>query len=135
MEVLSKGIHRALVPVDSQMENVSGVELMESASSYRMLTQMDVLRYLKAHDNELTGILERPVNQLGAVVDVVYGVFSKTKVIDALRSMNRAALNAVPIVEPGDGIVEDHRQLINVSSSTFLFLQNQGWMAVGDPHI
>lgn len=97
------------------MENASGVELMECACSYRMLTQMDVLRYLKAHDKELTGILERPVNQLGAVADVVYGVFTKTKVIDALRSMNRASLNAVPIVEPGG---EDHQQLINVSSST-----------------
>ncbi|MCI07093.1 SNF1-related protein kinase regulatory subunit gamma-like PV42a, partial [Trifolium medium] len=44
MEVLSKGVHRAMVPTDSQIENVSaGVELVESSSSYQMLTQMDVL--------------------------------------------------------------------------------------------
>ncbi|KAK4375461.1 hypothetical protein RND71_006138 [Anisodus tanguticus] len=43
MEVFSKGIHRAMVPVDGQSENVFGVELTESASCYRMLTQMDLL--------------------------------------------------------------------------------------------
>ncbi|KAH6758724.1 Cystathionine beta-synthase protein [Perilla frutescens var. frutescens] len=115
MEVFSKGIHRALVPVDSQMENISGVELMDSASSYRMLTQLDLLRYLKAHEHEheLRRILDRPAMELGAVVDVVFGVFNKTRVIDAIRSMSRSSLNAVPIVEPSDAIEEDHRQLIN----------------------
>lgn len=115
MEVFSKGIHRALVPVDSQMENIAGVELMESASSYRMLTQMDLLRYLKAHDHDLAPLLQRQASELGAVVDTVFGVFDRTKVIDAITSMNRASLNAVPIVESSDPAHEDLRQLINVS--------------------
>ncbi|KAI3455309.1 hypothetical protein Pfo_011972 [Paulownia fortunei] len=113
MEVFSKGIHRALVPVDSHMENIAGVELVESASSYRMVTQMDLLKFLKAHAHELRGILERPVRELGAVCDIVFGVSNKTKVIDAIRCMNRASLNAVPIVESTEDIEEDHGQLIN----------------------
>lgn len=116
MEVFSKGIHRALVPVDSQMENIAGVELMESASSYRMLTQMDVLKYLKEHEHDLRPLLQRPVSQLGAVVETVFGVFSKTKVMDAIASMNRASLNAIPILESSGAVDEDHTQLINVSS-------------------
>ncbi|KAL0441639.1 UNVERIFIED_CONTAM: SNF1-related protein kinase regulatory subunit gamma-like PV42a [Sesamum radiatum] len=113
MEVFSKGIHRALVPVDSHMENISGVELVESASSYRMVTQMDLLKFLNAHEHELRGILARPVRELGAVSDIVFGVTDKTKVIDAIRCMNRASLNAVPIVESTEDIEEDHGQLIN----------------------
>lgn len=116
MEVFSKGIHRALVPVDSQMENITGVELVESASSYHMVTQMDLLKFLKAHEHELRGILARPVREFGAVSDIVFGVFDKTKVIDAIRCMNRASLNAVPIVESTEDIEEDYGQLINVSS-------------------
>lgn len=116
MEVFSKGIHRALVPVDSQMENIAGVELMESASSYRMLTQMDLLRYLKEHEHDLGPLLQRPVAVLGAVVDTVFGVFNKTKVMDAIISMNRASLNAVPILESSGALDKDHTQLVNVSS-------------------
>lgn len=115
MEVFSKGIHRALVPVDGQTENVAGVELVESASSYHMVTQMDVVKYLKAHEHEVQDILARPVKELGAVSDVVFGVFDKTKVIDAIRCMNRAALNAVPIVRSDGGVTEEYGQLINVS--------------------
>ncbi|XP_057772829.1 SNF1-related protein kinase regulatory subunit gamma-like PV42a [Salvia miltiorrhiza] len=113
MEVLSKGIHRALVPVDSQMENIGGVELMESASSYRMLTQMDLLRYLKDEQHHLQPLFQRPVSQLGAVVDTVFGVFTKTKVMDAISSINRASLNAVPILESNAALDEDHRHLVN----------------------
>ncbi|KAL8464684.1 hypothetical protein ACS0TY_034260 [Phlomoides rotata] len=115
MEVFSKGIHRALVPVDGQTDNVAGVELVELASSYHMVTQMDVVKYLKAHENEVRGILARPVGEVGAVSDVVFGVFDKTKVIDAIRCMNTASLNAVPIVQSNGGVMEDHGQLINVS--------------------
>ncbi|KAL8464683.1 hypothetical protein ACS0TY_034260 [Phlomoides rotata] len=113
MEVFSKGIHRALVPVDGQTDNVAGVELVELASSYHMVTQMDVVKYLKAHENEVRGILARPVGEVGAVSDVVFGVFDKTKVIDAIRCMNTASLNAVPIVQSNGGVMEDHGQLIN----------------------
>ncbi|KAF2293185.1 hypothetical protein GH714_038779 [Hevea brasiliensis] len=63
MEVLSKGIHRALVPLDSQMQNISGVELVESAPGYRMLTQMDMLEFLKENAShlDLQGIISRRV--------------------------------------------------------------------------
>ncbi|GFP88956.1 snf1-related protein kinase regulatory subunit gamma-like pv42a [Phtheirospermum japonicum] len=113
MEVFSKGIHRALVPVDSQLENISGVELVDSASSYRMVTQMDLLNFLKAHQHELRDILERPVSGIGAVSDIVFGVSDKTNVIEAIKCMNGASLNAVPILESTNDIVEDHGQLIS----------------------
>ncbi|KAF7814380.1 SNF1-related protein kinase regulatory subunit gamma-like PV42a [Senna tora] len=50
MEVFSKGVHRALIPIYSQIEHKvsqsGGVELVESSSGYQMLTQMDVVRFL-----------------------------------------------------------------------------------------
>ncbi|GER48440.1 AMP-activated protein kinase [Striga asiatica] len=113
MEVFSKGIHRALVPVDSHMENIAGVELIESASSYRMVTQMDLLKFLKDHEHELRGILEQPVKGLGAICDFVFGISSDAKVADAIKCMSGASLNAVPIVESTDDIKEETRELIN----------------------
>lgn len=117
MEVFSKGIHRALVPLDSHMENIAGVELVESASGYRMLTQMDLLKFLKAHDSELNDIMSQTVAQLGEITDVVFGVTEKAKVIEAIKCMRTASLNAVPIVEASSTVEEDHSQLINVSSN------------------
>ncbi|KAK6153747.1 hypothetical protein DH2020_013386 [Rehmannia glutinosa] len=70
MEVFSKGIHRALVPVDGHLENVGGVELMESASSYHMVTQMDLIKFLKGKDRKLVGTFSAtdlrgcPISQL-----------------------------------------------------------------------
>ncbi|KAJ4950613.1 hypothetical protein NE237_027445 [Protea cynaroides] len=113
MEVFSKGIHRALVPVEGHTENISGVELAESASSYRMLTQMDILRFLRAHTAQAQGILSRSVGEMGAVPEYVFGVTSHTKVMDAIKCMRTAALHAVPIVEASEDPQEDHRQLIN----------------------
>lgn len=116
MEVFSKGIHRALVPVDSQMENVSGVELVESASSYRMLTQMDLLKFLKEHDPELRSITSIPINVLGAVTHDVYAITERTTVLEAIKCMRTAMLNAVPIVKSSDSPYEPSNQLVNVSS-------------------
>ncbi|CAI9280785.1 unnamed protein product [Lactuca saligna] len=113
MEVFSKGIHRALVPLDSSMENVSGVELVESASSYRMLTQMDLMRFLKGHESDLKHVLDRTLNDLGALVEPIFGVTDHTKVIDAIKSMRAGSLNAVPIVESSNPATEDHSQLVN----------------------
>ncbi|KAI8529446.1 hypothetical protein RHMOL_Rhmol12G0225400 [Rhododendron molle] len=113
MEVFSKGIHRALVPLDSHMENTASVELVGSASSYRMLTQMDLLKFLKAHDFELNDIMSRTVAQLGGITDVVFGVTEKAKVIEAIKCMRTASLNAVPIVEASNTVEEDHSQFIN----------------------
>ncbi|KAI7736396.1 hypothetical protein M8C21_016069 [Ambrosia artemisiifolia] len=113
MEVFSKGIHRALVPLDSNMENVAGVELVESASTYRMLTQMDLIKFLKGHEPELKHVFNRTVQELSVVVEPVFGVTSHTKVIDAIKSMRAGSLNAVPIVESTNPTTEDHSQLVN----------------------
>ncbi|KAL5823276.1 hypothetical protein ACOSQ4_021176 [Xanthoceras sorbifolium] len=116
MEVFSKGIHRALVPADSQMENVSGVEIVESASSYQMLTQMDLLKLLMNHASELDGILSHSVKESGAVNETVFAITERTKVIDAIKCMKAALLNAVPIVKASDSLEEDPKQLINGKS-------------------
>ncbi|MCD7449995.1 hypothetical protein HAX54_002712 [Datura stramonium] len=43
---------------------------------------------------------------------IVFGVTNKAKVMDVIKSMRTASLNAVPIVESPD-IIEDHTQLVN----------------------
>ncbi|KAF3450893.1 hypothetical protein FNV43_RR06982 [Rhamnella rubrinervis] len=113
MEVFSKGIHRALVPVDGQMENISGVEMVESASSYRMLTQMDLLKFLKEHEPELQSITSNPINLLGAVTYDVYAITERTTVLEAIKCMRTAMLNAVPIVKSSDSSQEHSDQLVN----------------------
>ncbi|KDP37073.1 hypothetical protein JCGZ_06129 [Jatropha curcas] len=113
MEVFSKGIHRALVPLDSHMDNISGVELVESASTYRMLTQMDLLKFLKENASDLQTIISRNVEEIGAINENVFGITSRTNVIDAIKCMRAAMLNAVPIVIASNFLEEDCRQLID----------------------
>ncbi|WCJ40539.1 Cystathionine beta-synthase (CBS) protein [Euphorbia peplus] len=120
MEMLSKGIHRALVPIDSQMENISGAELVESSSSYQMLTQLDLLKFLRGHADELQGILSRSVSELGAVNEQVYGVTGRTRLIDTIKCMKAALLNAVPIVLASNSLEEDSKQLINAKGRKLL---------------
>ncbi|CAL5023893.1 unnamed protein product [Urochloa decumbens] len=99
METFSKGVHRALVPLESSAENVVAVELVESAPGYKMLTQMDVVRFLRAHGAELRGVLSRTVRDLGAVNDAVFAVAAGARVIDAVKAMRAALLTAVPVVD------------------------------------
>ncbi|XP_059643469.1 SNF1-related protein kinase regulatory subunit gamma-like PV42a isoform X4 [Cornus florida] len=116
MEVFSKGIHRVLVPIDSHVENVAGVELVESASSYQMLTQMDLVRFLMQYhcQSELNRVMSRPVRQLGALCDTIFAVTDRTSVIEAIKCMRAGSLNAIPIVESSNSVEEDlHGQLIN----------------------
>ncbi|CAH8353898.1 unnamed protein product [Eruca vesicaria subsp. sativa] len=117
MEVFSKGIHRALVPVESSIESsntISGVELVESSSAYRMLTQMDLLRFLRDHHfDDMKDVTKRSVSDLRAVNESVYAITESTTVANALNSMKAALLNAVPIVHAPDVAEEDHFQLIN----------------------
>ncbi|KAL1812704.1 hypothetical protein ACET3Z_022769 [Daucus carota] len=114
MEVFSKGIHRALVPMDSQMENIAGVELVESASCYQMITQMDLLKFLKENNSsELQAIMSRSINELGAMSGHVFGVTERTRVIDAIKSMRAASLLAVPVVEASKTSDEDHKLLVD----------------------
>lgn len=120
MEVFSKGIHRAMVPVDSHMENVSGVELLESASSYRMVTQMDILRFIKdQHSSEMATISSLSVRESAALNPNVFAITDRTRVIEAIKCMRAALLNAVPIVASGV-LEEDHSQLIDVCCSSCL---------------
>ncbi|KAL2332472.1 hypothetical protein Fmac_020053 [Flemingia macrophylla] len=116
MEVLSKGVHRAMVPVDGQEESVSaGVELVESASSYQMLTQMDVLRFLNNRARDLQSILSLSVQDLGANTEQIYAITDRTKLVHAIKCLKAAMLNAVPIVRASDVGEEDHKQHINAS--------------------
>lgn len=115
MEIFSKGIHRALVPLDGQVEEAVGVELVESASSYRMLTQMDVLRFLiREKMREIEGILKRSVKEMeGMMNENVMAITDKTKVIEAIKCMKSSFLNAVPIVGSTqlNGDQQSHAQL------------------------
>lgn len=77
MEVLSKGIHRVLVPLDSDIENISGPELVESASAYALLTQMDLISFFLHRSSDLQGILSRTVTDLSAIHDTVLALTSK----------------------------------------------------------
>ncbi|KAI3761514.1 hypothetical protein L1987_51932 [Smallanthus sonchifolius] len=113
MEVFSKGIHRALVPLDGKMENLAGVELVESASTYRMLTQMDLIKFLKGHESELKHVFDQTIHELSILVEPIFGVTNHTKVIDAIKSMRAGSLNAVPIVESTNPVTEDHSLLVN----------------------
>lgn len=74
MEVFSKGIHRALVPLESRVDSISAVELVDTAPSYRMLSQMDVVRFFKEHPLGLEGIMSRSVRDLGAINRTVYAI-------------------------------------------------------------
>ncbi|KAK7335993.1 hypothetical protein VNO80_28177 [Phaseolus coccineus] len=114
MEVFSKGVHRAMVPVDGLEENVSsGVELTESASSYQMLTQMDMLKFLHGRAAELHSILSRSVQDLGADTVQIYAITDRTKLVHAIKCLKAAMLNAVPIVRATGVGQDDHKQLIN----------------------
>lgn len=115
--MFSKGIHRALVPMDSQVENVAGVELVESASCYQMVTQMDLLKFLKENNSaELQDIMSRSITDLGAMSGHVFGVTDRTRVIDAIKSMRAASLLAVPVVEASKTSDEDYKKLVDVIS-------------------
>ncbi|EOA34320.1 hypothetical protein CARUB_v10021840mg [Capsella rubella] len=109
MELLSKGIHRVLVPLDSNIENISGPELVESASSYAMLTQMDLISFFLDH---LQCILSQTVTDLSARQDTVLALTSQARVKDAIKCMSKSMLNAVPIVE-ATSEEEDHKQLVD----------------------
>lgn len=128
MEVFSKGIHRALVPMDSQVENVAGVELLESASCYQMITQMDLLKFLKENNlAELQAIMSRSITELGAMSGHVFGVTDRTRVIDAIKSMRAASLLAVPIVEASKASDECHKLLIDVISYLVFVSDHKFW--------
>uniref|UniRef100_M4EBI4 CBS domain-containing protein n=1 Tax=Brassica campestris TaxID=3711 RepID=M4EBI4_BRACM len=80
----------------------------------QMLTQMDLLRFLRDHHfDDLKDVLSRSISDLRAVNESVYAVTASTSVSSAIKSMKAALLNAVPIVHAPDVAEEDHLQLIN----------------------
>lgn len=85
------------------------MELVEESPGYRMLTQMDMLRFLREQKNDLKEIFSRSVAELGAISEAVFAVGKHTNVMDAIKSMRAAGLSAVPVVEdlPGDQILRD----------------------------
>lgn len=98
MEPFSKGIHRALVPLESHMDHV-GLELKESSPGYWMLTQMDIVQFFKLHSNELQSFTSSSVGQLGAVNKGAFAVPAGMQVTDVVKCMRNASLNAVAIVD------------------------------------
>lgn len=99
MEPMSKGIHRALIPVASKMEHTIGVELTEASPGYHIFTQTDLVEFLYQHSKELDYMTSTSVHALGAVHLDVYAVPSCMKVMDVVNCMRKASLQAVAIVE------------------------------------
>ncbi|CAA7025812.1 unnamed protein product [Microthlaspi erraticum] len=113
MEMLSKGIHRVLVPLDSNIENTPGPELVESASAYTMLTQIDLISFFLHQSSHLQPILSRTVTDLSAVNHTVLALTSQARVMDAIQCMSMAMLSAVPILEASSNENQDHKQLVD----------------------
>ncbi|CAL5060172.1 unnamed protein product [Urochloa decumbens] len=137
METFSKGVHRALVPLESSAEDVVAVELVESAPGYKMLTQMDVVRFLRAHGAELRGVLSRTVRDLGAVNDAVFAVAAGARVIDAVKAMRAASLTAVPVVDADDDteILQDVNVVVFVSLDLLVQMNKRQILALCDYYV
>lgn len=122
METFSKGVHRALIPLESQTNQAIAVELAEASPGYRMLTQMDVISFLREQNQELKGVLSHSVLELGAISEVIFSVSKHTKVMDTIRSMRAAGLSAVPVVEAptDDQILQD---VMNASVQHYLVVR------------
>eukprot|EP00897_Mesotaenium_endlicherianum_P009078 jgi/Mesen1/8199/ME000442S07479 len=124
MEPLCKGVHRVLVPLEvcSSADpaagapgpgppHVSGVELVETAPAYKMLTQSDVMRFLLARradlGAELAAVLAQGAAAAGAVHAAVLAVPASMRVIHAVRCMQQASVTAVAVVEPAPDIDQE----------------------------
>lgn len=65
MEPFSKGIHQALVSLESCIDRGSILELHRPG--YQMLTQTDIVRFLTLHSNKLKPFISSSVGQAGAI--------------------------------------------------------------------
>jgi CBS domain-containing protein len=117
MEPMSKGIHRALVPVESLMHQPHNapVEIMESSPGYHMLTQTDMVRFLLVHAKELEFVTGLSVSTLGLMQTSVFAAPSNMKVMDVVKCMCNVSLAAVAIVENSPDIIPDDPMLVIVS--------------------
>jgi CBS domain-containing protein len=106
MEPMSKGIHRALVAIESPPSD-HGVETDISSPGYAMLTQTDLIRFLHeamaflarsaGYGSDSLG--SRSVESLGVVRSDVYGVPATMPLVDVLKCMSSRALTAVAVVD------------------------------------
>lgn len=114
MEPMSKGIHRALVPVESLMHQPhhAPVEIMESSTGYHMLTQTDMVRFLLVHAKELEFVTGLSVSTLGLMQTSVFAAPSNMKVMDVVKCMRNVSLAAVAIVENSPDIIPDDPMLV-----------------------
>jgi CBS domain-containing protein len=117
MEPMSKGIHRALVPVESLMHQPhhAPVEIMESSPAYQMLTQTDMVRFLLVHAKDLEFVTGLSVSTLGLMQTSVFAAPSNMKVMDVVKCMRNVSLAAVAIVENSPDIIPDDPMLVIVS--------------------
>ncbi|KAL2636329.1 hypothetical protein R1flu_007808 [Riccia fluitans] len=98
IEPMSKGVHRVLVPFESESD-VQGVELTESSSGYHLLTQMDVIKFIHERAEVMKDILKLTISDIGAFRQSVFAVPHTMAVMTALKCMANTALPAVAIVE------------------------------------
>jgi hypothetical protein len=119
MEPMGKGLHRALVPLESQLEQHhlhQGLESIEASPAYRMLTQTDLICFLRSEAHRLRPILSRSVASLGAIQHSVFGVPEHMSLSDTMRCMTQASLAAVAIFPSSSSTdPDDDKQLISVS--------------------
>lgn len=117
MEPMSKGIHRALIPVESKMEHTMGVELVEASPGYHIFTQTDMVEFLYMHSKQLDFMTNKSVLDLGAVQSNVYAAPSCMKVMDVVNCLRKTSLQAVAIVET-TGDLDNEQSLIMVSTAS-----------------
>ncbi|KAJ3699028.1 hypothetical protein LUZ61_002733 [Rhynchospora tenuis] len=137
METFSKGVHRALVPIESQADNSLPVELVESSPGYKMVTQMDVIRFLQESSHELKDILSSSLEALDAINENIFAVTKNTKVDEVIKTMRAASLTAVPIVDADEvELLQDGRgkRVVETFSASDLrdcpMAQLQSWLGL-----
>ncbi|KAL3677531.1 hypothetical protein R1sor_027479 [Riccia sorocarpa] len=119
IEPMSKGVHRVLVPFETESD-VQGVELTESSSGYHILTQMDIIKFIHERAELMNDILRLSVSDIGAVRYSVFAVPHTMAVMTALKCMANTALPAVAIVEAVPGVDKEP-----------MFINGQGRKLVG----
>ena len=108
MEPMSKGIHRALVALESPPMD-HGVETDIASPGYGMLTQTDLIRFvhelianihsLSANTTGDQDLGSQSVESLRVVQSNIFGVPANMPLVDVLKCMSQGALTAVAILD------------------------------------
>eukprot|EP01121_Diplochlamys_sp_Union-15-3_P007120 TRINITY_DN1785_c0_g1_i3.p1 TRINITY_DN1785_c0_g1~~TRINITY_DN1785_c0_g1_i3.p1 ORF type:complete len:226 (-),score=27.69 TRINITY_DN1785_c0_g1_i3:435-1112(-) len=88
-ETLSMGVHRALVEIENGNE----------PSKYQIITQSDIIQYLKDTINQLGSIVHRTADDLGLVQGRIISAKLKDVTLQVLRKMTQKDVNAVGVVD------------------------------------